>query len=67
MFSATEEEIQNGSNGACLRCGTIQYGGVEPDARGYVCAVCGECEVYGLEELLIMGEIEIADEGGSQF
>ena len=44
--------------GACIACGERAYG-VEPDARGYVCDVCGESQVYGLEELAIMGNLAI--------
>ena len=40
--------------GICLACGA-DVDGVEPDARGYECEVCGESYVYGAEELLIMG------------
>jgi predicted RNA-binding Zn-ribbon protein involved in translation (DUF1610 family) len=39
--------------GYCLACGA-ENGPVEPDARGYECAECGEHKVYGAEELLIM-------------
>ena len=38
--------------GFCLACGE-EASGVEPDARGYECEVCGEEEVYGAEELLL--------------
>ena len=37
--------------GFCIACGA-EAEGVEPDARGYECAVCGEHKVYGAEELL---------------
>ena len=39
--------------GFCLGCGAEAYG-IEPDARKYECEECGECKVYGAEELLIM-------------
>lgn len=39
--------------GFCLSCGQEAFG-VEPDARGYECASCGEHKVYGAEELLMM-------------
>jgi DNA-directed RNA polymerase subunit RPC12/RpoP len=41
--------------GFCAACGA-EAEGVEPDARKYVCATCGERAVYGAEELLIMTE-----------
>ena len=40
--------------GFCLACGEQAYN-VEPDARRYVCEGCGKRQVYGAEELLIMG------------
>ena len=36
--------------------------GVEPDARSYECEGCGAAEVYGLEELMLMGELEITED-----
>jgi|ETNvirome_6_1000_1030641.scaffolds.fasta_scaffold84174_2 hypothetical protein len=42
--------------GYCLRCGA-ERGGCEPDAREYPCDACGECLVYGAQELLMMGHI----------
>jgi len=40
--------------GFCLACGAEAYN-VEPDARKYTCESCGKAQVYGAEELLIMG------------
>jgi hypothetical protein len=40
--------------GFCKVCGESQYG-CEPDARNYECEACGECAVFGAEELLIEG------------
>lgn len=40
------------SIGFCVECGA-QTDGVEPDAREYPCDACGECGVYGAEELLM--------------
>jgi len=62
LIRATEAEIQDGCMGACRSCGVMASHGVEPDARGYDCEACGEPEVYGLEELLLEGELEIVDE-----
>jgi hypothetical protein len=39
--------------GICITCGFEQEG-VEPDARKYTCDDCGQPEVYGAEELLMM-------------
>jgi len=62
MLKATESELFDMDTGRCRKCGEEAMG-VEPDARGYVCEVCGAPEVYGLQELLIMGELEIVDAG----
>jgi hypothetical protein len=40
--------------GICLACGA-ETGGVEPDARMDPCEVCDENQVYGAQELVIMG------------
>lgn len=56
--SATSEEIQDGTLGFCMECGEEAYG-VEPDARKYVCEGCDKSGVYGLEELLMMGLVEL--------
>lgn len=39
--------------GFCRACGE-EAEGVEPDAQSYECDACGEQEVYGAEELLLM-------------
>lgn len=39
--------------GYCVSCGD-QADHIEPDARAYRCGGCGECMVYGAEELLLM-------------
>ena len=40
--------------GFCTACGADAYN-VEPDARNYGCEACGENQVFGAEELLLMG------------
>jgi uncharacterized Zn finger protein len=44
--------------GLCRECGSVTEC-VEPDARNYQCPACSAMEVFSLEELLMMGEIEI--------
>ena len=39
--------------GLCLACGEDAEG-CEPDARNYKCEVCGENQVFGAEEILMM-------------
>lgn len=48
------EEAAEDQGGFCLACGEPAYG-VEPDARGYECEECGKHQVYGAEEIAIMG------------
>ena len=54
ISEAVERSIANLDNpGFCLICGA-EAEGCEPDARKYECKACGEMEVYGAEELLMM-------------
>lgn len=55
------EEIQEGNLGFCLSCGQ-ETDGVEPDARQYECDSCHAKKVYGLEELLMMGLVQLEDD-----
>jgi predicted RNA-binding Zn-ribbon protein involved in translation (DUF1610 family) len=63
-FEMTEEEYEERSmsyEGLCTLCGAEAYS-VEPDVRKYVCAECGERGVYGLEELMMMGNLTFCEE-----
>ena len=51
-------EEREADGGRCLACGA-EANGIEPDARNYSCETCGESEVFGLEELLLMGLLTI--------
>ena len=44
-------------DGFCLACGADAMQ-VEPDAERYPCEICGENEVYGAEQLMLMGHGE---------
>jgi predicted RNA-binding Zn-ribbon protein involved in translation (DUF1610 family) len=63
---ATEEEISAGNMGMCVNCGNEVYS-VEPDARGYTCESCGKKEVFGLEELLLMGGLELVEDEDEEY
>jgi hypothetical protein len=52
VLEAAESSLDN--PGFCLACGE-QADGCEPDARGYTCESCGDKEVYGAQEVLLMG------------
>lgn len=62
-FSLTEDrysDLREDSGGFCTACGA-EADGVEPDARKYMCEACGERGVYGIEELLLMGLVDITE------
>lgn len=62
MFKVTEESMLTDRDmGFCIYCGEEAYG-VEPDALCYECESCGKHGVYGLEELLMMGRVEVVEE-----
>lgn len=54
----TARQIENHDTGICLSCGE-EADGCEPDMRGGKCESCGVRRVFGLEEALFMGEIEL--------
>lgn len=62
MIQIHESLIADDYNGACKECGCLHFGGIEPDAENYPCEACGMMEVYGLEQLLVMGLIELIDD-----
>lgn len=53
-LEATESNL-----GYCRCCKDFTNDSVEPDARNYECDVCGRNEVFGTEEALMMGLIEL--------
>ena len=64
VFMFEEQEFLYASEdcqGRCIKCGDEAFG-VEPDARKYKCESCEENGVYGLDELLMMGQIMFVDE-----
>ena len=46
-------EISEENLGMCLSCGEFDEG-YEPDARRCECRACGQFEVYGIEEVIMM-------------
>jgi|DEB3_MinimDraft_2_1074329.scaffolds.fasta_scaffold10677_1 hypothetical protein len=58
MPRAEYEYMNENSEGLCVACGYVS-GCVEPDAERYECEHCGQNAVYGIQELLIMGRVEI--------
>jgi len=56
LIDAIQRRDTNLDNpGFCLACGE-EADSCEPDARKYHCEFCEADEVYGAEEILIMGE-----------
>jgi hypothetical protein len=55
------QELLDQSIGLCRTCET-EIECCEPDARKRKCPECGDLEGYGLEELLMSGDLEL-DEG----
>jgi hypothetical protein len=54
VMAACEERNSGLENpGFCLACGERQDG-CEPDARNYECEICGEHQVFGAEEILMI-------------
>ncbi len=61
-FELIQEAIENDSDaGFCLECGE-EAGGCEPDAEHYLCEGCGANEVFGAEQILMMGEVDDVDD-----
>lgn len=47
--------------GICTSCGEMAPE-CEPDAERYECPECGEDTVYGVEQALLLGKIEIEED-----
>lgn len=54
MLAVGEDDM----TGWCLACGAQFQSGIEPDGRNFECEECGEKEVFGAEEILIMGAVK---------
>jgi hypothetical protein len=65
MISITSEEyhcLRNDYAGLCLSCSEVVESGVEPDAEGYECEACGSNSVCGIEQALLLGELDITSD-----
>ncbi|MGH9608031.1 MAG: hypothetical protein ACRD34_00020 [Bryobacteraceae bacterium] len=47
------QDMAEEMSGACIKCGAVREC-CEPDARKYHCDECGQNQVYGAEEILLM-------------
>ena len=61
MTSDEYLDHEDNLDGLCLNCLEWTDGGCEGDAREYECDSCGARKVYGAQEAMLMGEIEITD------
>ncbi len=53
------QEHVNDSDGFCRYCYEWTCGGIEPDAQRYECEGCGEKLVYGAEEAMMRGFVDV--------
>lgn len=54
------QEHSDSNDGYCKTCKEVTAnGGIEPDAREYECPDCKELTLYGVEEALLQGLIEL--------
>jgi hypothetical protein len=62
LKTMSEDDFQDACNedqGFCTVCREFTRDCCEPDAECYACEECGEDTVFGAEQALIMGLIEI--------
>ena len=60
-YEVIEQAIESDEYiGYCLACGS-EHEGIEPDAREYLCDQCSSHQVYGAEEILIMGMADMEE------
>jgi hypothetical protein len=59
MKIAAFEKACEGYKGFCSNCKKMTRAGCEPDARGYNCPRCKKDTVYGAEEAMMMGILDV--------
>ena len=66
MSEETFHDHDDSNDGYCTNCRKItRSGDTEPDACDYPCPDCEKTTCFGVQEALMMGLIEIADDGDS--
>ena len=55
------EQMNEQSMGYCPLCREWTTGRCEPDARKYPCEKCGEKSVYGAEDAVMYGFLEVTE------
>ena len=54
MDAAERQAFGLDNPGFCLSCG-VEANGCEPDAENYECEACGEKQVFGASQILMLG------------
>jgi Zn finger protein HypA/HybF involved in hydrogenase expression len=65
MSNPTLKEIQEAADenqGWCTNCEEWTHDNCEPDARKYECPECEHNTVYGAEELIVMGLVDLSED-----
>ena len=52
-------ELLDCYGGYCLNCEDLVWEGCEPDARNYLCPNCNHNKLFGIEEAMVMGEVDV--------
>lgn len=60
------KEMHDCGFGICLNCGDVLQG-IEPDAENYECPICFKHEVYGLDQALLIGQLELTGEDEDEY
>jgi hypothetical protein len=55
----TVKDLQNSYGGVCLNCGAFQWDGCEPDAENYFCEECENNAVWGIDQAILIGKVNI--------
>jgi hypothetical protein len=61
MTTQRYERLDSANDGICIKCGA-ENSCVEPDAENYECEACEEDAVFGMQQALICGHVEIHDD-----
>lgn len=61
IYQSDYFQLTENGYGICLACHETTDG-CEPDARKRECPSCGKREVYGIEEALIMGKVDVIED-----
>ena len=63
IAEAHYRDLRESYSGICLHCHAIKHGDVEPDAENYKCEDCGKKRMFGIEQLVISGVLQVHGDG----